>query len=134
MDRFEAWRNPTGPTPATYHISGLARHGGARQDVVLGSVEVRHIPMRKKTLFAGIAALLLATGAAHATETFHAQCGHKLIYVFGRNGWSFTTQEEGELPERQFRLGFDKKGMRTLYFRGRKCHHYVDEISGQEYR
>jgi hypothetical protein len=88
----------------------------------------------KKLLLTSIAALFLATGAAHATEMFHAQCGHKLIYVFGRNGWSFGTQEEGELPERQFRLGFDKKGMRTLYFRVRKCHHYVDEISGQEYR
>jgi len=75
----------------------------------------------KKLLLTGIAALLLATGTAHANENFYVQCGRKVVNVFGHHGFSFSEVVNGkegrELPVRAFRLDRDH----NVYFRGRKC-------------
>jgi hypothetical protein len=69
----------------------------------------------------GIAALFLATGTAHASEYYLAQCGSKLVYVLGHHGYTFSQIDvDGnlmrELPIRLFRF----TGI-ALYFRGHKC-------------
>jgi hypothetical protein len=75
----------------------------------------------KKLFLSGIAALLLATGTAQATESYFVQCGHKLVNVYGHHGpLTFTEiikgQQGRELSSRMFRFhGAD------LYFHGRKC-------------
>jgi hypothetical protein len=74
----------------------------------------------KKLLLTTMAALLLATGTANATEMYDARCGNKTISIFARHGWMFSEGEK-ELPTRLFRVSQDKDGKRVIYFRGRKC-------------
>jgi hypothetical protein len=72
--------------------------------------------MRKKLLLAGIAALFLATGRAHASEQLTFHCGKHTIEVYGHHGYEFYRGER-HLPGRLFRL----TNANDLYFRGRKC-------------
>jgi hypothetical protein len=72
----------------------------------------------KKLLLTGIAALLLATGTAHATSFEITVCGNKLVYIHGHHGYTYYQwigDKERELPSKLFRRG------NRLYFRGRKC-------------
>ena len=74
-----------------------------------------------KTLLPAIAALLLATGTALATEEYRAQCDCKLIHLLGHHGYTFEQVDvDGnhvrDLPSRLFRFNGT-----ALYFRGHKC-------------
>ena len=45
----------------------------------------------KKLLLAGVAALFLATGTAHAgCHEFYYRCGNKLVNVYGCRAWGFS--------------------------------------------
>jgi len=74
-----------------------------------------------KTLLTGIATLFLATGAAYATERYYVQCGSRIVYVFGHQGYTFTEiingKEGRKLSARPFRFDGDS----VLHFRGHKC-------------
>jgi|SoiMethySBSTD1v2_1073268.scaffolds.fasta_scaffold2902387_2 hypothetical protein len=76
-----------------------------------------------KVFLAGVAALLLAIGAAHANHQAYYQCGKDLIFV--NIGKRFTDYElvidekkDRRLPGRFFRWN-NYNGV--LYYRGRKC-------------
>jgi hypothetical protein len=84
----------------------------------------------KKLLLTAIAALLLATGTAHANDNWLAKCGAQFFVVYCHHGCSFNRSdangnEEGpEVPQRLFRLRVSGNGEtfnETLFFRGRKC-------------
>jgi hypothetical protein len=80
----------------------------------------------KKLLLTGIAALFLATGAAHAgCHDYYFRCGNKLVNVYGCREWSFseiTGPGKGhELPSHAFRMRYKGAPNGGLYFRGRKC-------------
>jgi hypothetical protein len=76
-----------------------------------------------------IAALLLATGTAHATEHFLVRCAGQLFTIYGHHGYSFCRYpcpEGPELPERLFRfrdkpLDVSPYTHRTWFYRGHKC-------------
>src|SRR5262245_60627004 len=73
----------------------------------------------KKTLLICVAALLLATGTAHATSFYITVCGDTLVYILGHHDYSYyqiINNEQRELPSKFF----TERGSR-LYFRGRKC-------------
>jgi len=75
----------------------------------------------KKLFLTGIATLFLATGAAYATERYYVQCGSRIVYVFGHQGYTFTEiingKEGRKLSARPFRFDGDS----VLHFRGHKC-------------
>jgi hypothetical protein len=50
--------------------------------------------MRTKLFLTSIAALLLATGMAHASSYHAIQCGKKRIYVLGHHGFRSTRSRE----------------------------------------
>jgi hypothetical protein len=68
----------------------------------------------KTLLLAGVAALFLATGTAHASEYHAIQCGKKRIYVLGHHGFSFyeikgDKRNDQALPDRWFRQTANKE-------------------------
>ena len=76
-----------------------------------------------KIFLASVAALLLATGAAHAERQAYYQCGKDVVFV--NTGKGFTDYElvidekkDRRLPGRFFRWN-NSNGV--LYYRGRKC-------------
>jgi hypothetical protein len=95
-----------------------------------------------KTFLTSIAALLLATGTAHATSYSLHQCGSKLIYVYGHHGYTyyllknvhppktaFDANIDRELPKKMFvntaalsgLFGYRPDNYDSLSFHGRKC-------------
>jgi hypothetical protein len=79
--------------------------------------------IKGKLLLTGVAALLLATGIAHASEYHAIQCGKKRIYVLGHHGYSFYEIKEDKrndqaLPDRWF----SQTANGDWYFRGKLCH------------
>jgi hypothetical protein len=81
----------------------------------------------KKAFLIGIAALLLATGTASATESFVMDCKGLLVEVFARHSTMFMVHDETgngiELPQKLFlSLGTDYKRNVTLWaFLGHRC-------------
>jgi hypothetical protein len=80
----------------------------------------------KKLRLTCIAALLLATGAAHPSEYHAIQCGKKRIYVLGHHGFSYYEIKgdkinDQALPDRWFRQTVNKDN-KDWYFHGRLCH------------
>jgi hypothetical protein len=83
----------------------------------------------KKPLLTSIAALFLATGAAHAgCHEWYYRCDNKLVNVQGcnaRNPWHFneviSKEKSIDLPSRAFRLRDRGDAGSGLYFHGRKC-------------
>jgi hypothetical protein len=84
----------------------------------------------KKLLLAGIAALFLTTGTAHATENYLVRCAGQFFTVYGHHGYSFNRSDaegnEGpEMPKRLFRWSTNNE---TLFFRGRKCKYVPSDV------
>src|SRR6516165_9779535 len=82
--------------------------------------------MRTKLLLTGIAALLLATGTAHAgCHEWYYRCDNKLVNVQGCTKWGFreviSAEKYVELSSRAFRMRVYGDPGSGLYFRGRKC-------------
>jgi hypothetical protein len=78
--------------------------------------------MSTRTLIAGVSALFLATGTAHANHQAYYQCGKDLIFVNMGKGFTdyalVLDKKDRPLPSRFFRWN-DYHGI--LYYRGRKC-------------
>jgi hypothetical protein len=81
--------------------------------------------LMKKVFLAGVAALFLATGTAHATDIYSIRCANQLFTIYGHHGYEFTRGETrcGKLlPEHLFRQRRDG----TWFFRGHKCKYVRD--------
>jgi hypothetical protein len=76
----------------------------------------------KRILLAGVAALFLATGTAHASDYYAIQCGKKRIFVLGHHGYSFTdVVADKELPSRHFQAVNGQSDRISWRYRGRRC-------------
>ena len=82
--------------------------------------------MMRQIFLAGMAALFLATGTAHAgCHEYYFRCGNKLVNVQGCTKWGFSevisAEKYVELPSRRFQMRYDGAPGSGLYFRGRRC-------------
>jgi hypothetical protein len=103
----------------------------------------RNGAMNTRTILAGVAALLLATGvAANASihRSFH-QCGKYLI----TNAWSWDKGDSFSLVVNQNKSFMEENNMRRLpsrlvksrgpdlYYRGQKCHEPAEDVKATKW-